>query len=150
MVNEMEINCFEQLIESVGIEKVPEGTFTPVAKYYSDMDCLSYVNLDCSYRTERVDAYLTVFWHPQEDRLVGVKLKGFRFLFTRLKNILDLKEAHFIPMVKAIELALAGGYAEALMAEHEKQEKIKRLYAEASNLVVDVNVEIDPSWALAA
>jgi hypothetical protein len=104
-----------------------DAPFSPVARYYPGMDFLLYLNQDCSYRADRVDPFLTVLWHPYEDRLVGVKLKGFRFLFDRIKSVLDLKEDHFVLVVKAIEIALVGGVAEAMMLKQETS-RILHLY----------------------
>jgi hypothetical protein len=62
--------------------------FQPCARYIAPMDCLIYLREDCSYRAVRLNAYQTVLLHPYEDRPVGVKLKGMRFLHTRLRAIL--------------------------------------------------------------
>jgi hypothetical protein len=65
----------------------PLAKFEPVARYIAPMDCLIYLREDCSYRAVRLNAYTTVLLHPYEDRPVGVKLKGMRFLHERLKAI---------------------------------------------------------------
>jgi len=101
---------FKDLAALVGAVDSPEG-FTPVARYYSGMDFVLYLNKDCSYRADRVDEFLTLLWHPTEDNLVGVKLKGFRCLFQAIKKVLDFKETDFVPLVKALELAMFGGLA---------------------------------------
>lgn len=107
--------------------------FTPNARYYPSMDFLLYLREDCSYRADRVDAFLTILWHPTEDHLVGIKLKGFRFLFRRLKEILSWKEDDFLPLVKALELALVGGIAANIMDSVE-QERLEKLYDKAKEV----------------
>ena len=69
-----------------------KGEFKPLARYFPEMDFLIYLNEDCSYRADRVDAFLTVLWHPERDALVGIKLKGFRFLFRAPLRIGELPE----------------------------------------------------------
>lgn len=83
-----------------------ESKFAPVARYYSAMDLMLYVSEDCSYRASRIDAFLTVLLHPQDDRVVGIKLKGVRFLFERVKAILGLSDSEFLPLVRVLEVAL--------------------------------------------
>ena len=121
---------------------IPEaiGGFVPVARYYPNMDFLLYLNEDCSFRAERVDAFLTVLWHPQEEKLVGLKLKGFAFIFERLRHVMEFKDTDFVPLVKALEFTLTGGMAERLMAkiETKKRERTDDLYAKARALAKDV------------
>jgi hypothetical protein len=98
------------------------------------------LNEDCSYRADRVDQFLTVLWHPHEDRLVGIKLKGFRFLFERIKNVLELDDDQFLPLVKAIEIALVGGVAESIMDE-QRQARLKTCYDEARKIAIGVSFD---------
>lgn len=65
--------------------------FKPVARYYEAMDCVIYLLEDLAYSADRVDGFLTLLWHPHEERLIGVKLKGFRFLFGRLQAICETR-----------------------------------------------------------
>jgi hypothetical protein len=62
--------------------------FRPVAKYFPAMDFLIYLREDVSYRAVRLDQYRTVLLHPQEDRAVGVKLKGMRFVAEKARAVL--------------------------------------------------------------
>ena len=57
--------------------------FEPRALYYETMDFLLYLQEDLPYRADRIDPFLTLLWHPYEDRAIGVKIKGFRFLFDK-------------------------------------------------------------------
>jgi hypothetical protein len=114
--------------------------FKPVARYYADMDFMLYVNENCSYRADRVDAFLTVLWHPQDDRLVGIKLKGFKLLFDQLRAVVGevLRPDHFLPLIKALELAYVGGIAETIISSYENEKRKQRtreLYAKARELL---------------
>lgn len=129
------------LAESSGAD-VGEAQFEPIARYYGDMDFVLYLNSDVSYRAERVDVFLTVLWHPTEHKLVGIKLKGFKFIFERLKNILQMKDDEFIPLVKALEIALVGGLAENMMASIEDEKKAREFYKEAMDLAKDVSLPV--------
>lgn len=133
----------DDLFSSVDLTAGQRGAgFEPTAKYYHAMDFLLYVREDCAYVADRVDPYLTVLYHPNEGRIVGIKLKGFRFLFDQFRKIVGrLGDEHFLPVVKFIEIALVAGVAEAYIAENK--ERIQKSYAEARQLVE--NVEFDPS-----
>ena len=142
-------DCLQKLAE-YSDTTVNNKDFAPVARYYPEMDFVLYLNEDCSYRADRVDTFLTVLWHPLDNRLVGVKIKGFKFIFTQLEKIIDdLNDKDFIPLVKAIEIALVGGYAEALMDQVERERNL-RFYTDAIKLVGEVQVEIDDTLKLAA
>lgn len=122
----------------------PSGNpFVPVARYYPAMDFLLYLNADCAYRADRVDTFLTLLWHPLEDRLVGLKLKGFRFLFNQVKAISGLEEADFLPVVKLLETALVGGVAEAAMTRIE-QKRVEEQYAKAKEFAREEHLEVRP------
>lgn len=108
--------------------------FAPSAVYYSEMDFLLYLNQDCSYRADRVDAYLTLLWHPYEDKVVGIRLKGFLRLAQKIKDILKKDNADRIEIATILELlifAVKNDIAEGLLdelqvnrlKEREKQRK---------------------------
>ena len=124
------------------------GKFKPHSRYHAGMDFLLYLKEDVSYRADRVDAFLTLLWHPYEDRLVGLKLKGFHFIFQRVKSILDLKNRDFLPLVKALEVALTGGVAECMMNALEQQ-RIEEKYQKAKEFAKRVRVPPE-EWKLAA
>jgi hypothetical protein len=118
----------DYLLKETGADLLPKA-FEPVARYYGSMDFLLFLKEDVSYRADRVDPFLTVLWHPEEDRLVGVKLKGFRFIFERLKSLLDLQETQWLPVVKAIELAMVGGWGQGFIDKHERERDKERVRA---------------------
>ena len=67
----------------------PLPSFKPSAMYIAPMDCILYLREDCSYRAvKKTHQYTTVLLHPYEDRPVGVKLKGMRYLNERLNAIM--------------------------------------------------------------
>jgi hypothetical protein len=132
------------LIEGLFPEGRPAAVeFHPVSRYFGPIDAMVYVREDGSYRADRVDPFLTILWHPTEERLVGVKLKGFRFLFEQILAIdPELKKEHFVSFVRALEFAFAAGLGEKLTDEHEETRKRKRVrnYAEARKFVKDVTI----------
>jgi hypothetical protein len=116
-------------------EEKEKTEYSPVARYYTAMDHMLYLSEDCSYRADRVDPFLTVLWHPHEERIVGIKLKGVRFLFERVKAIVGLSDSDFMPLVKALEVALTV----TLVAETDAGE-LQKKYAGARKLAADVRV----------
>lgn len=73
--------------------------FSPHAAYYNALDCIEYVNKDCTIIAERVDEFLTLFRQNATDDYVGFKLKGFRNFFeTSLRHTLDLKDEDFVTL----------------------------------------------------
>jgi hypothetical protein len=124
----------------------PTGEFVPCARYYEAMDTLIYLEADLPYRADRVDKFLTLLWHPEKDEAIGVKLKGFRFLFRRLQNFLEstgckLNDEHFPRVVATLEVAMTAGLGAIITTEAErnrlaeieaKYEKARRLVKEAT------------------
>lgn len=136
--------------EFVG-NKVPE--FVPGARYYADLDYLLYMQECRSYRADRVDDFLTVLWHPDEDRLIGVKFKGWRLMFDELKEKMGWEDEDFFPLVKALEY----GLVEAIARYIEKYQGVPpseryrkaALYSKAIRLVNEATVPVR-EWAEAA
>ena len=130
------------LFHAAGVSRAQEReSFEPTAKYYHAMDFLLYLREDCSYVADRVDPFLTVLYHPHDQsRIVGIKLKGFRFLFDQLRKIVEhLESEHFLPVVKFIEMALVAGMAEAYIDQN--RERIKKSYDDARGLVAGVEFD---------
>ena len=107
-------NVMERL---TGHADAEAGSFTVVSRYNPDMDFFLYLTEDCAFRADRVDGFLTLLWHPQEERLVGLKLKGFRFLFQQLTKMQRLDEEEFVPLVNYIELAVMTTMTEEVLAQ---------------------------------
>jgi hypothetical protein len=145
----------------VGLDNGEPGQFTAGARYYEAMDCVIYLNDDVSYRADRVDAFLTLLWHPEDDRAVGVKLKGFRWLFQRLQAFgrdekeTAMTEEQFVPLVKAIEVALTARLGEIITRDAESDRKeeraeVERSYQTARETVLSAAVSVDPREMLEA
>ncbi len=112
-------------------DESPRGaTFVPVARFYPAMDFLLYLAEDVSYRADRVDEILTVLWHPYEERLVGIKLKGFACLVQEVKRALGNQDISVMPLVTLVAEALMQGGAQKLIAEHEqpRRDAMRRKY----------------------
>lgn len=135
-------------------EHAPLARFEPTAKYIPAMDCLIYLREDCSYRAVRLNTFQTILLHPHEDRPVGVKLKGMRFLHHRLHAILRAAKGGEVDMrsiglVALWETALtASGDSEVEDAEKERQKLLaRRAREEIVNCAPAVDVD---EFALAA
>jgi hypothetical protein len=126
-----------------GIHSGPLPKFEPVARYIAPMDCLIYLREDCSYRAVRLNTHTTILLHPYDDRPVGVKLKGMRFLHEKLRTILRSLGADNLPMNKLIafwELAYTEDGEEAMAgAEKERQRQLaERTRKEIVELAADI------------
>ena len=123
----------------------PLGDFKPCARYYEAMDIILYLKEDVSYRADRVDSWLTLLWHPYEERAVGVKLKGFRSLFGRLQSQaralgVEFSDDNFIPLLAALEVAVTASWGTRITAQAER-DRIDSQYQTAKTIVGDVKME---------
>lgn len=127
--------AIDQLVSLVGAGEV--GRFEACAKYFDGIDVLVYLEEDVAYRADRVDAFLTLLWHPSKTEAIGVKLKGFRFLFDRMRAMLKpagVEDSEFPSLVLALEVAMTAGLGAAITADVEHQ-RIEEKYAEARRLL---------------
>lgn len=118
--------------------ELPQGDFQACARYYEPMDFLLYLRDDLPYRADRVDSFLTLLWHPYQDQAIGVKLKGFRFLFERMQAIFRaqgrlLLDNDFLPVMSAVEVAMTAGIGSAITDGAERK-RLDRSYALARTL----------------
>lgn len=116
--------------------------FRPAAKYFAAMDCLIYLREDCSYRAIRLDQMRTVLLHPYEDRAVGVKLKGLKFVKHKLDAILrSLKiSPDDLPLITLWEAAFT---AEGDAATEQADIDRRKVYSErASELLREDNLVV--------
>lgn len=91
-------------MEEVNPEAWLSSEFRPVAVYFSATDCVEYVNEDTVYIYERIDQFLTLIYDETKFRVIGFKIKGFRWIFEHcLKAHLQLNQSDFIDLVQAIE-----------------------------------------------
>jgi hypothetical protein len=121
------------------LEGIPPAPFQACARYYEPMDFVLYLREDLPYRADRVDSFLTLLWHPSEDRAIGIKLKGFRYLFQRLQAIfraqgVTITDNEFLPLVSAVEVATVAGLG-ASMTVGEERKRLTKSYATAKTLV---------------
>lgn len=122
------------------------GVFVATSRYYPAVDFLLYLREDVSYRADRVDEALTVLWHPYEDRLVGLKLKGFRVLLREVKHALDLEEGEYVSLVTLLtEAALTHTTAQAILSEQEtvRLRNLKRKYLLAADFARTASVSVN-------
>ena len=78
--------------------------FIPSAAYYSDNDCVEYVNEDTACVYERIDEFLTLIRDETGYNLIGFKMKGFRYIYeTHLKSRVVLDHSSFVRMAQVIE-----------------------------------------------
>ena len=138
---------------------LPEGRegyqfepFELCASYNAPMDQIMYLREDVSFRADRIDQFLTILWHPHKEEVVGIKIKGIRFLFESLRCVVkalggkDLSEEAFLPLVGAIELALKmrGGAAWSAELQREREPgwiKLKESYEIARGMAEGVTFD---------
>jgi hypothetical protein len=76
------------------------------AFYDATMDFLEYSKEDTVTVSERVDGVLTLLRDGQSREVIGFRLKGFRYIFNKLKPTLQLRDEQFLVLIKAIEAAV--------------------------------------------
>lgn len=91
------------MVENLTYDEWLGGEYTPNAAYFSDADCVEYVNEDTVCVYKRIDEFLTLIYDETKMRLIGFKLKGFRYFFERMKGHLQLNNADFIWISALIE-----------------------------------------------
>jgi len=112
--------------------------FIPTAVYFSDSDCVEYVNEDGFAIYSRVDEFLTLIFDETKIRLIGFKLKGFKYCFeNHLKPLFDLNDSQFLALVPVIE-AVCTKLGERLVADDERA----RAYKAALKLAANDNVRL--------
>jgi hypothetical protein len=119
-----------ELLKAVGIgrDEIP-ARFEATAGYFASMDCLIYLKQDCSYRAVRLSPFITVLLHPQDDKAVGIKVKGVRSLYEALRTFakeqgLTFPAADFIELVALVEVAFSfGGEAALEKADDERRQR---------------------------
>ncbi|MCH8843253.1 MAG: hypothetical protein IID61_09780 [SAR324 cluster bacterium] len=116
-----------------------DDEFVPVVFYYPEMDYLMYIREDCSYRADRISRFITVLWHPhEEEKLVGIKLKGFRKMFNHAKETSALSEGEFTQLIRWLSLALYRS-GEELIEEHERN-KFQKISPQLREIAEGVSV----------
>lgn len=62
------------------------AAFEPVAYYDHDGDCIEFLISDDSYRAERVDDRLTVYYSRETGEIIGSLIKGVRRLLREISD----------------------------------------------------------------
>lgn len=106
-----------------------------------NMDQLIYMKESIPYRTDRVDWFLTLFWHGQEERLVGMKFKGFRAVFDLLVKRYGLHEDDFIPLIRFIEYGLTTSINTSALEEMARR-RLEQKYSRAAEEFRDGKVPL--------
>ena len=137
--------CSREVKEETAHRFTPTGLVGIYRWYYAPMDVVLYLEEDVAYRADRVDRFLTLLWHPYEKRAIGIKLKGFRFIYDRMCEILKthgipVPEDGFLPLVTAFEVAMTAGQGAAMMLSAEQQRFTER-YAQARAIIQDVRFD---------
>lgn len=125
--------------------------FQKQASYYRAMDSLEYLAEDTTTVAERVDSFLTVLVTADDRRLVGFRLKGFRYVFNRfVQPAMKLKSDDFDPIIWVLQriftdagnTVTAAGEADALRRE--------QAYRQAADLARRDQVALPPDFPVAA
>jgi hypothetical protein len=133
------------IVEDINFSPGNAG-FSPKACYHRSMDFLIYLNEDCSYRADRVDQFLTLLWHPHEERLVGIKLKGFLALFLAANVFLESSSERPIPLaqvLKFLECRLEMWLKDGLLDKLEL-DRLRARYEKAIQLSENEKVFAEP------
>ena len=133
------MNNLESLAPS-GWTPAREG-FQPIAAYFSAMDFVLYLREDCAFREDRIDATLTILLHPQEDRAVGVRLKGFRALYESVCERFPVLRKHlpFAKLVEALEIGMRNGNGDDLVNDASARRR-RKAYERAKELLRDAEL----------
>lgn len=127
--------------------------FKPTVWFDREMDQLVYLHEDCSFRTDRVDPFLTLLWHPQTEDIVGIKLKGIRSVYEEIVEARGFTGQEFMPLLDVIAgVMLGSAFSDALrLMGAERKAEWRRKYAEARQIADGMSVPTDLSKiALAA
>lgn len=144
------------LEESFGAS--PAKGFCAGAHYFQSMDCVIYLREDVSYRAIRVSKTLSVLLAPDQDRVVGVKIKGVTHLAERLFAVLEaaghpVDERNRVRLRALLEMAFTSeDFAVDRMNEAEAQRRAALTQRAKAFLQSDqVPVQVDlPRLRLAA
>jgi hypothetical protein len=124
--------------------------FEACAHYYPAMDCVIFLQEDVPYRADRVDEFITILWRPDRDEVVGLKIKGFRFLFNAVSEILTAAGCHvsdtaFMPLISVVQTALQMRSATLLEKATEtriaEKKRLTEQYARAVQIIGDSKID---------
>jgi hypothetical protein len=113
------------------------ASYVPSAAYFSDSDCVEYVNEDCVSVYVRIDDFLTLIYDDTRMRLIGFKLKGFMLFFERMKAHVSLNSMPFIKVTALIE-EICRDIGDELFADDGRQ----RAYQAVRKIAEQESVEL--------
>jgi hypothetical protein len=111
--------------------------YSPAAIYYDGADMMEYVREDIPSVARRVDEFLTLVVSLEDRHLIGVRLKGFKYLFN--KKLISLEKSslpnknldgEFMLLTKIFE-ELMTKIGNEIMAQVDR----KRAYEQAMEIV---------------
>jgi hypothetical protein len=112
----------------------------PVATYFEDSDCVEFVKEDTVAIHRRIDPILTLIFDDTRQRLIGFKIKGFKYIYNEvLKPISALQGVEFVDLVPAIEHVFTKIGKEVFAADDDR----KRAYQAAYRLAREANVKVE-------
>jgi hypothetical protein len=119
--------------------------FRACARYYEAMDFILYLREDMPYRADRVGSFLTLLLHPHEQRAIGLKIKGCKFLFKQLQAIFRaqgraLPDDEFMPLMSILEVAMTAGMASGI-TDHVERKRLTKSYQTARAMAKTVRFD---------
>ena len=111
--------------------------YVPLAAYFEDADCVEYVAEDTFCTYVRIDEYLTLVYDETCFRVIGFKLKGFRYIFNQMAGQLKLNQDSFLRVVSIIERVVTE-LGEAFVSDDRRA----RAYQAAIKIADQNNVQL--------
>jgi hypothetical protein len=107
------------------------GSYTPIAVYYLDSDCVEYVKHDSLTVYDRIDDYLTLIKDETQLQVIGFKLKGFSCIIRDIMGENATRE-QFLVLVQVLE-KVCSAIGDELFKDAERQQA----YAAAKKIARD-------------
>jgi hypothetical protein len=111
--------------------------YSPAAIYYDGADMMEYVREDIPSIARRVDEFLTLVISLDDRHLIGVRLKGFKYLYNKKLSLLSQTEVsknkgdkQFMLLTRVFE-ELMTKIGNEMMAQLDR----KRAYEQAIEIV---------------
>lgn len=117
------------------------GTYRPIAIYYQEADFLEYVREDVPYIARRVDEFLTLILDMQDRRIIGVRIKGFRYLYRKsIKQEMKISDQDFFSLRDVFEKVMKE-IGDDIFIQLER----RRAYEQALEMADSDKVRVDSS-----
>lgn len=131
----------EVLTSGLSVEALASLTaaVVPVATYFEDSDCVEFIKEDTVAIHRRIDPILTLIFDDTRQRLIGFKIKGFKYIYNEvLKPISALHDVEFVDLVPAIEHVFTKIGKDMIVDDDRK-----RAYQAAYRLAREENVRVE-------